>query len=229
MKAAICKLKEDLYRYGYYAAMHSGLRAAYNRARAPRGLPDERLRRLNSVTVGDGVLCDAWVHTRPHSTRRSKRDRHGMISLRLRRSPLPRWLYHVICATSHFGDGHFEIAFYWRDDVVTFYAIRNIAEGSARRLGLTATAERLRLTKSRESIQVLRSVAAALAAIGVRCNHASAEECIALSVDDRLLTARARSRAITHWRRRYRSLHAQFAALTSGQSASTAPGITSSA
>ena len=214
MLGALRRSNDNLYRYGYYAAMYSGLRAAYNRLRSRRAIPNQRLQRLHSscVIVGRSALFDARVYARRQPADGGPRADHGVISLRLRRPPMPRWLYRIICATSHFGDGHVEVAFYWRGNAVTVYAVRNIAAGNVHRLGLAAAAARLRITSARESLSVLRGVADALKAIGLQVGHAIPEECIALSVDDRLLAAGDRERAVTHWRRHYRRLHQQFAA-----------------
>ena len=66
MLGALRRSNDNLYRYGYYAAMYSGLRAAYNRLRSRRAISNQRLQRLHSscVIVGRSALFDARVYAR---------------------------------------------------------------------------------------------------------------------------------------------------------------------
>ena len=214
MRALSRRICGALYRYGYYVAMYGGLRAACNRLRQPRCCLHPKLQNLcrREVSVAGDSMFVARVHHHRAARGGGVPGECGMLALRLRRPPVPRWQYRALCLTSHYGDAHVEVAFYLRGDVVTFYAVRNIASGNARRLGLRAAAERLRVARTTEAARVLRGVTEAILAVGLRVDHAAPEECVALSFDERLLSGRDRAAARRHWRRRYGRLHAQFAA-----------------
>ena len=191
--------------------MYTGLRALYNRARGTRRPLDPRLRAVTRVRLGNATLR-ARFHARPRPRAGSPSVHFCLASLRMQEPPLAGWLYRALCATSHFGDGHVEVALYLEGDVATLYAYRNIARANARRLGLERVADRLRLRRERESRRALRVVADALTACGYSVEHAPAEECIALSTDNRLLPLTSRAATLRGLRRKYASSCAAFAA-----------------
>ena len=81
MLGALRRSNDNLYRYGYYAAMYSGLRAAYNRLRSRRAIPNQRLQRLHSscVIVGRSALFDARVYARRQPADGGPRADRGVI------------------------------------------------------------------------------------------------------------------------------------------------------
>ena len=210
MNARVRELAASLLRYGYYAAMYTGLRALYNRARGARRPLDPRVRAVTRVRLGDTPLR-ARFHARPRPRAGSPRAHFCVASLRMQEPPLAGWLYRALCATSHFGDGHVEVALYLEGDVATLYAYRNIARANARRLGLERVADRLRLRRERESRRALRVVADALTACGYSVDHAPPEECVALSTDGRLLRPASRGATLRGLHRKYASSRAAFA------------------
>lgn len=203
-------LTSGFYRLGYFAAMYSGARALYNRARSRTQLLDPRLQSLSTVEVGKVVL-DVKAHSRPSPRPDRAGERFAMLSLKLRRPPIPRWLYRMLCATSHFGLAHIEVALFVEADTVSLYAVRDIVGANARRVGLARAAERIRLRRPGDTTDVLLAVAEALTARGFLVRHAPASECVALSVDERLLPAHAREAAAQVLRRKYERSRARFA------------------
>lgn len=204
------QLAGSLLRYGYYAAMYTGLRALYNRARGMRRTLDPRLQGVTQVQLGNEMLR-ARCHARPRPRCGSSDASFCLVSLRLQEPPLVRWLYRALCATSHFGDGHLEVALYLEGDVARLYACRNIVRANARRLGLVCVADRLRLRRRRESTRALRAVADALSSCGFSVDHATPEECVAISTDGRLLRPASRGATLRGLHRKYASSRAAFA------------------
>ena len=218
--ALLVVLSGALHRWRYRVAMYTGLRALRNSLRSRAGCLDARLRRLDGTRLRDdgvGELCLS-VHPRSHPRRSPAGGNHGLLSLRLRSPDVGRWTYRYFCATSHFGCGHVEIAFFEHDGRVTFYGVRNIARANAARLGLTRLSDRLRLRRSDEDAHVLGLVAGALARAGIAVCHAEAQECLDLAVDERLLAPSSVPRT-------RRSLYRKYARLCERMRASAAQSL----
>lgn len=196
-----------LYRRGYYLAMYSGVRAMANRMRSRRAQLPARLAVMDGTETVDSKLGELLV--RVHGRAAPARERgahHGILSLRQVQPQISRWIYRLLCSTSHFGCGHVEVAFFERNGVVTLYAVRNIASANARRIGLRGLAARMRLIRAGEAARTLHCVAGLLAARGYAVQHASPEHCLALTVDERLIAAARRPSAQASLRRKYERL-----------------------
>lgn len=129
-----------------------------------------------------------------------------MVSLRLVTAPIGRWTYRYLCLTSHFGRAHAEVAFHVRGGEITVYGVRNIARANADRLGLSRLSGRLRLAGIEEEAWILQLVATALQRAGLVVRLASAQECVDLSVNDRLLPPGRRAHVRATLLRRYARL-----------------------
>lgn len=202
------QLLHATYRQGYYLAMYTGVRALANLLRSRRSRLDPRLARLHGARLQDAEL--GALTLRVHSRRRPPGDdalvAHAMLSLQRPKPALAGWRYRALCMTSHFGCGHVEVALWEQRGVVTFYGVRNIATANARRLGFTAAADRMQLTNADEDRFVLRLLANALRDEGLEVRHASADDCIRLAVDERLIAPDRRAQAHRALRRRYERL-----------------------
>ncbi|MFT5464213.1 MAG: hypothetical protein ACI8QS_003107 [Planctomycetota bacterium] len=198
---------------GWYCfAMYSGLRALRNRVGSLSCRSNSEIGGLRDVILlsedlGPLILN---VHLRPRPSAATLDGNYGICSLRQPNPRVSRWIYQFFCATSHFGCGHFEIAFFERSGEVTFYGIRNMASANARRLGLHGLAARLRLSKSGEDVQVLSVVSKWLAGNGYVARHAKPSDCIELAVNNRLLPPSAHGKAKAILYRKYNRLHALF-------------------
>lgn len=202
------RLHHAVFRQWYYLAMYSGVRALINRVRSHGRYLEPRLLSLHGRRFGGGVIKEALlqVHPRRRPARAGRLGDFGLFSLRLLQPPVDSLADQYFRSTSHFGCGHVEVAFYEHQGAVTVYAIRNIAEANARRLGLVDLAARFRLSQAGEEGHVLRATRDLLEAEGFRVAHAPAQLCLDLAVDDRLLPLDAQSRAREILRRKYERL-----------------------
>lgn len=205
MKRWALDLKHAAFRRLYYTAMYSGLRALRNRAGSAYCALTPRLEAMSGETLTSTRLGTLVLHVHPRACRNSPSGPagHGVFSLRRSDPPVGRVTYRLVCSTSHFGCGHVEVAFHERAGVVTFYGVRNIARANAQRLGLSGLSDRLRLRRSNEDVEVLRAVATRLRARGFEVRHAPAEECVRLTVDDRLVPRGRDAELRERLRRRY--------------------------
>ncbi|MEZ5962436.1 MAG: hypothetical protein R3F56_01195 [Planctomycetota bacterium] len=198
------------YRHAYYLAMYSGLLALANRVQVGwRCRPlDLGLQRLHGTRVACPQLGALIVHVHsrpgPHGCR--GRGNHGLFSLRQEEPGVRRWIYRLVCATSHFGCGHVEVAFFEHAGRVTFFGIRNIASANAHRLGLRRLSTRFRLARFGEEVRVMRLVTGLVGASGFAVEHASAQECVDWCVDDRLLPRECAAGVRRSLHRRYQGL-----------------------
>lgn len=182
-------LRKNVYRWGYYFAMFSGLRALTNRA-IHRSSPLDSLlqelheQRLCAEGLGEFLL---YVHPRSRNCSLPGQRQHGVFSLVPIQPNVPRWAHHYFRTTSHFGSGYVEIAFYWSQERLTLYGVRNIAHANAHRLGFVNLAERLRSSANREEQRLLLCLSCALREKGIQHEQAPAEECFQLTVDPRLV------------------------------------------
>jgi len=192
--------------------MYTGFRALVNRARSIRHVLDANIASLHGVEVTAGKLGELvfYVHPRPCPGTAADGRKHGVFSIRQQQPTVGRLLYRYFCRTSHFGCGHIEIAFYERGGEVTFYGVRNIARANACRLGLSSLSHRLQLAKRDEDVMVLRAASGILQSRGFSTRHAQADECMQLTVDDRLLHAGTHAEARISLHRKYAKLHTIF-------------------
>ena len=196
------------YRVLYLLTMFAGVRAGLNHARA--GLCRGRSRTaaldghlLHSERLGELL---ARVHPRLRPGRGAPRAHYGLISVRQRQPAVGRLLYRYLCLTSHFGCGHFEIAFYEQGDEVTIYSVRNTARSNAQRIGLVDTARQLRLVGHGEARILLREVVSLLESHGLVTRIAAPHDCIRLSVSESLLPPRSRAAVLDTLTRKYERL-----------------------
>jgi len=194
----------------YSLGMYTGLRALRSTltTRLVRQWPAARAR-LHGSTVGSEALgaLHCWVHARrgPRGER-GRRRVYGMLSLRLRRPPVHPLLYRYLCLTSHFGRGHLEAAFYEEGDRCVIYALRNMAQANARRLGCRAVADALTIGHPRDDAALLGEALRVLAPHYSSVSLAPPREALHLAVDPRLLHPRHRRRTLRSLRSRYRKL-----------------------
>jgi hypothetical protein len=202
--------KHAAYRWAYYLAMYSGLRALVNRARARPSALDPRLRQIDRTRAASAALGELLVrvHARPRPEASGARGAHGILSLRQSRPRVGRWTHRYFCATGHFGCGQVEIAFRERAGELTLYGTRNIAAANAHRLGFSALSERLCLSDAGEDVEAVRLAARLFGQLGFAVDHAAPDDCIRLAVDERLIAPARRARAFASLRRRYARLGA---------------------
>ena len=183
------KLKNSAYRRCYYLGMYSGLRAFLNRTNSRALALDSKLEALNGASIFSEDLGEwaFYIHPRIRPSVASGCGNFGVFSLQLLSTNIAGWAYSFFCSTSHFGCGHFEIAFFENEGEVTYYGIRNIASANARRLGLNRLSTRFRLARSGEDVLMLHFVSRFLEEKGFVAKHATAHDCINLTVDNRLL------------------------------------------
>ena len=136
-----------------------------------------------------------------------------MVSLRQVRPTIGRIAYRWICATTHMGCGHVEVAFYEERGLVTFYAVRNMARANAARLGCTKMAAGLRLAARYEDALVLTEVSRLLSLAGMKTRQAQPEECLRLALNRRLARGGRLGDVRRRIYRKYEKLHAQMNAL----------------
>lgn len=196
-------------RWWYLGATYSGLRASANRIRSLFGSRNVQIAPIHGSTISCERLGDivVFVHSRKRPPSGSDEANFGMISVRQLHPKMSRLLYRYFCLTSHFGSGHMEIAFYEKDRRVIFHAVRNIARSNALRLGLATMAEKLLLIQRDEETQVILEVASLLEEHGFVTQIAPPEECVSLSVCDRLLHPEAKMRVLDTLKRKYERLH----------------------
>lgn len=199
-----------LYRIGYLLAVYSGVRAAFNRIRHSF-LPALRVRTMDGrrLHVNSVIEVELRVHARIPASPALRKRRAGMISVRLVSPEISRSLYALGCATSHFGCGQIEIAFHEDGDRVVCYAVRNIVRANAERIGFGSLLRKLSLWNDEDEVDLLREVLKCAAAHGFDASLADPEDCVALSVDQRLLPPENRAKALESLRRKYARLERQ--------------------
>jgi len=203
----------SVYRGCYFLAMYSGLRAVGNRLRSAAVATTSAVSQLHGMAIaspGLGSLL-VQVHFRVRPASATIDGVFGILSLKQAVPTVGRWSYRYLCATSHFGCGHLEVAFFERHGTVTFYGIRNMASANARRLGLQGLSSRLRLVRAGENEQVLALLARCLQEQGLVTKHARPQDCLALAVDDRLLPPANQAQAKRSLYRKYQKLSEVFA------------------
>lgn len=197
-----------LYRCLYSSAMLLGVRACVNHVQSWLCRHRTRAAALDGCLVRSSRLGDleVFVHPRLRPAGATAPARYGLLSVRQRHPKVSPWLYRYLCLTSHFGCGHLEIAFYEKADVVTIYGVRNIARSNAHRLGLRGAADRLLLSRREEARVLLHEILPLLAEHGLAVRLAAPGECVALSVNRRLLHPASESTALGALRRKYEKL-----------------------
>lgn len=198
-------------RLGYMLAMYTGLRAISNRVSSRRYA-------VSAIRQFDRRVCDCAdqsgndslllrIHARRPPDALPADTRAGMISVAVQQagSCWQRCVQQLLRMTSHFGCGDIEMAFYERQTGIVIYGVRNMTAGNSARwrqqTSLTAVADH-----HREIAIVVQSVVGLLEEQGIHCTFASPDQCVELSVDDRLLQAERRNRARSALRRRYHRL-----------------------
>lgn len=195
-----------LYRWAYLLCVYSGLRAAFNRARSRAGRGGSAVSRLHGATIrprGPGAMR-VFVHRGPRPRAARPGPTFGMISVRLENPCVGRLLYRYLGLTSHFGCGHFEIAFYESGGRVTVFAVRNVLRANADRLGWRDVSRRL--GSPAFDVEVVRAVVMQLERAGLTVRCAPAPECVELALDRRLVHPRSLRRTRDALERKYRRL-----------------------
>ena len=213
----------QLQRIGYVVAMYSGLRAACNclfSAFLPKPqvsvlnrqcmqlLPGRSFRIRVNARKGREVSCACGTQVASnlrHPVRhRSPADyKFGMMSLSLLEPEISRWVYRYFCMTSHFGTGHFEIAFYEDHDTVVVFGVRNIVKANAARIGCARSVAGLSIADENDAVAILRSISRTLAANGLQLEYADPQQCVELSVIPSLLHPNRRQRVLSVLRKKY--------------------------
>ncbi len=197
-----------LYRCLYLSAMFLGVRAGVNQVQSWLCGHRTRATALDGSLVRSTKLGDleVFVHPRLRPGGSTTPARYGLLSVRQVHPRVGPWLYRYLCLTSHFGCGHLEIAFYENSGTVTIYGVRNIARANAHRLGLREAAEKLLLSRRDEARMLLHEILPLLAGHGLAVRLAAPCECVALSVNRRLLHPSSESAALDALRKRYEKL-----------------------
>jgi hypothetical protein len=100
-----------------------------------------------------------------------------------------------------------EIAFYEQEREITFYAVRNTARSNASRLGLDKIANQLLLSQSNEEGLIIIKIAQLLEVHDFQARFASADECVNLSINTRLLRSEYHLKVRDSLRKRYERLN----------------------
>ena len=208
-----------IHRWYYLAATYTGLRAVGNQLRSRFSPLGDRIGAIDGARLDCGELGELLVSIdpRPRPPTGSGEASFGMISLRQRVPRISRLAYRYFCLTSHFGNGHVEVAFYQEGHRVTFYGVRNIARSNARRLGLRRMADRLRLMARDEEVEVVVALARLLEGQGLATSFARADECVDLSVCRQLLHPASQVRALHCLGRMYENLNRKLRRQEQGQ------------
>lgn len=200
----LCIANGIVFRVGYYVAMYTGLRAAVNRVRGallPRPQTAILHGRRLSVNHTESVLIRVHARQAPDSSAGDLRA--GMISVQLVDPGIAWPLYALLRLTSHFGCGHIEIAFYETDDSVVVYAIRNIVQANATRIGCVHLLNDLTLCDESDEVLLLKSLQHLLGNCGLQTALAAPDDCVKYAVDDRLLRPGTRKKTRTMLRKKY--------------------------
>lgn len=196
----------------YLFVMYTGIRALANRVRCVF-LPMPRAAVIDGaiIQLDESVSCRVRVHARTHPGTSAGARVGGMISVYLEHPGIPRWLYSLLCVTSHFGCGHMELAFCEEDRSVCVFAVRNMLRSSLDRIGCSTWFRNLLLLTERDEIVVLVRILDDLRSRGLNPYLASPAECVNLAVSPWLLRPTRRARAITALTRKYERMARQVA------------------
>jgi hypothetical protein len=192
-----------LYRVAYILVTYTGVRAAFNRAR------HAFLPRLQAAVIeGHGLRVNHTalmirVHSRVLPRGLPPDRRAGLISIRLASPGIPRPLYALLCATSHFGCGHLEIVFYEEQGRIVFHGIRNILKSNADRIGRNVLSREDWLSDCVDEIVILEEVSRLLKCHGLEVSLAAPADCVTFSVNKHLLHPEKRDATLETLRRQY--------------------------
>jgi hypothetical protein len=194
-------------RFIYFVAMYTGCRAMFNRWRC-LGRPRLRVAKLDRAVLMLARREPAVmrVHSRPISLTKRVVGETGMIAVYLKSPGISSLAYRLLRLTSHFGDGHIELAFVEDSTGVTFYAIRNILRSNLERFGGQVYFRGLKLGRERDEWLVLLSVIEALESCGIRVAFAPPAECVALAVNKSLVSSETQARAAVALERKYKKV-----------------------
>lgn len=197
--------------------MFSGFRAVYNRLCSNLYTDSHVQFKLHGTNLHTQGMGEVKIHV--HSRQGPGAFRYeadfGMVSIQQLHPKISSMLYKYFCLTSHFGCGHFEIAFYERNGEVTLYAIRNTACSNACRIGFTLVGEELALPARDEDAMLL--LVQLLERNGFTVNFADSSECVKLSVTSRLLNHDSKSHTMDILRKRYDRLKGIFESRVASQ------------
>lgn len=203
-----------LFRVGYFFAMYTGLRAATNRM-ASWKRPHLKAHMIDhhELALGTGEFC-VRVHSRAAPLSIPTMARAGMISLAVLSTAGPSISprHRLMRRTSHFGCGDLEIAVYETADKLTIYGVRNIVAGNSLRIGWMIP-DAVGVFRHQDVAVVIRDLVMYLGEGGLHVDFAPPDDCVNLSVDDRLLPHDRRDRVKSSLRRYYVKLWKQIAAL----------------
>jgi hypothetical protein len=206
------KLTTTFVRSVYLFAMYTGIRAAANRARSVF-LPVPVASVIDGATIrlDESEHFRVRVHAKLPPSRSGGARVGGMISVYLVHPGISRSLYSLLRVSSHFGCGHFELAFYEEDDRLCVFAVRNMLRSNLHRLGCSAYLGDFSLGTERDEIIVLARVFDELRTHGLEAYLAPPAECVNLAVSPRLIKPQTRDRAVTALTRKYERLARQAA------------------
>ena len=175
----------------YLIAMYTGLRAAFNLV-SGWPLPSSSVAILDRIqlSVFEDNDFKIRVHARIQKTIANDAQA-GMVSVYYVRPGISRWLYSIIRLSSHFGCGHFELAFYELENRVTFYAVRNILESNMYRLRIRRF-NGLRVLSREAEMEIVRRIFCELKLRGIETEFACPQECVSLAIDESLVLAKSR-------------------------------------
>jgi hypothetical protein len=151
-----------------------------------------------------------FVNARPHPVAMGSDRRLGLMSIQQVAPGIDPFAYRYLCGTSHFGRGHIEVAFYEREGDISFYAVRNVAQSNAARLGLERIAKSLRVANRREDEAVVHELFELLSTLNIGSRFAEPAECLALAVNSRLIRAAENEVVFRAFNRKYNRLHSIF-------------------
>ena len=190
--------------------MYTGTRAALNQIRG-FFLPRLRVSILHGSTLRLNSFGDVKVrvNARPPSNTLNSGVKAGMISIYLLAPGIPKSLYRLLRLTSHFGNGHIELAFYEHGDSVVFFAVRNILRSNIDRVGMGKQFCDLQLNSKDDEIIAIQPIFQALSLRGIEATFAPPEECIKLAISKSLLNKKTRDQTIDSMLRRYKRIERQ--------------------
>ncbi len=194
----------SLTRILYLIAMYTGIRAASNQARSFL-LPRTRASALHGSTLQleATINLKTCVNSRLPPEPLASGTRAGMISVHLTEPDIPRLVYWMLRLTSHFGNGHIEIAFYEDGESIVAYAVRNIIRSNIDRLGLGRFFRRLQLGSNNDEILAVQQIFCALHSHGIHASFAPPETCIQLAINQSLLNPLTRHQTTEAMIQRY--------------------------
>lgn len=209
LESARTTFRRSLYRL----AVYSGARALSNCLRH-RALPELRLESADEKVLDLGG--QSWV-IRIHR-RRSPRGApegtcFGMVSACMKafpgRTPVYRWML----ATSHFGCGHWEAAFFERGGTCSIYAFRNTLQGNLRRLQQSSLGKWFRVSEQPADLDLLKRIVDLIESEGLQPSLASPADCVRYSVSPGLVNSESRASLASGLEARYRKAWSKLQAL----------------